>query len=174
MKNNSAKTVKRLFFDTTGEDFQKGKEDALNDIEANKLKIKSFGKKRLWFGEWKKLLLDEYKIEVEIVAGCVTSEDERNYAVGYNEISAMKVKEKFGKDFFDKTQEKSQQIWESKPKEFYELFPENENPEMKAVINQFDWVKCPNCNKSFKIYSEVSWNGKYHLSCGQKLKIIKK
>ena len=47
----------------------------------------------------------------------------------------------------------------------------NENPEMKASVNSFNWVKCPNCGISFKITNSESWDGKIHIACEQKIRL---
>jgi hypothetical protein len=50
----------------------------------------------------------------------------------------------------------------------------NENPEMEASVNSFDWVKCPNCGISFKVTNPESWNGVIHIACEQKIQLIDK
>ncbi|MGI8668744.1 MAG: hypothetical protein ACR2J3_02735 [Aridibacter sp.] len=151
--------------------YQKGKEEALEDIEANKLKLKVSGLKVRWFQEWRKILSDEFGVEIDVIAGCMVLDKDSDYAGGYNEISEKELEKRFGNDILEKTLEKAKSIWESKlyiPSEPFE----NENEEIIASPNSFGWIKCPNCNKSFKISGVDSWNGKIHLSCRQKIKII--
>ncbi len=50
----------------------------------------------------------------------------------------------------------------------------NENPEMEALINSFGCVKCPNCGISFKVTNLKSWNGKIHVACEQKIRLVDK
>lgn len=150
--------------------FEKGKKDALRDIQAENLKVKTFGTIVTWFQEWRKILLNEYNVEIEVVSGCVVSDETVEYVNGYNKISEAEIKKKFGEDIFEKTLDEAEAIW--KQESYFPKPVENINEEMTAIPNKFNWVKCPNCNISFKITSVSSWNGKIHLSCGQKIKII--
>jgi hypothetical protein len=50
----------------------------------------------------------------------------------------------------------------------------NENSEMEASVNSFEWIKCPNCGISFKITNLQSWDGKIHIACEQKIKLVDK
>ena len=150
--------------------YQKGQQEALEDIKADKLKMKTLGRPVSWFQEWREILLKEYKIQIEMIAGCMVSDEEVDYANGYNNISEAEIKKRFGETIFEKTFDKAEKVWKLEP---YHPRPfENTNEEMSAIPNSFGWVKCPNCDTSFKISSPVSWNGKVHISCGQKLKLI--
>lgn len=46
--------------------------------------------------------------------------------------------------------------------------------EITVTANSLDWVKYPFCDIQFKITSSESWDGKKHLSCGQKIKLAKR
>ena len=148
--------------------YQKGKEDALRDLESNKLILKTFGRQASWSFEWKRLLEERYGIEIVVIAGCIVSEEEIEYVKGYNDISVAEIEKRLGKDVLDKTSDDAMMLWKVEP--FEQII--NENPEVEAIVNSADWVKCPNCNISFKITSAVSWNGKMHLSCQQKIRLI--
>ena|SRR5882724_1920787 len=47
----------------------------------------------------------------------------------------------------------------------------NEQPEMRANDNKEGWLTCPNCKKRFSTRDKNRWNGKMHLTCGQRIKI---
>lgn len=152
--------------------YLKGQQEAREDINVNKLKLKTLGRKTSWFQEWQEILLREFQIEVVTIASCLVSDEESDYSRGYNKIAEKEIENRFGYDFFEKTLDRAESIWNLKPDTPIEK-TDNGNEEVSAVLNKYGWVKCSNCNKSFKIKSEVSWNGKFHLSCGQKIKIIK-
>ena len=150
--------------------YQKGEKEALEDIKADKLKLKTLGLKVGWFREWQEILWKEHEIQIDIIAGCMVSDEEIDYANGYNSISEAEIKKRFGENIFENTLYKAERIWKLEP---YRPMPfENKNEEMSVIPNSFGWIKCPNCHTSFKMSSMVSWNGKVHLTCGQKLKVI--
>lgn len=149
--------------------YQKGQKEASVDLEANKLKIKTLGRPVSWFQEWREILLNEYNIDIVRIAGCLVSDEEIDYLNGYNSVSEPEIKKRFGENVFKDTLEQAESVCKLEP--YYPKPFENNNEEMTVTSNSFGWVKCPNCNISFKIYS-TSWNGKIHLSCRQKLKIF--
>lgn len=151
--------------------YQKGQKEALADLAAGKLKIKTLGRPVSWFQEWREILLKNYEIEIQRIAGCLVLDEESDYLNGYNNVSEAEIKKRFGENIFERTLKKAEAVWKSEPYQQQEIF-ENNNEEQSAIPNSFGWVKCPNCSKSFKISSQTSWNGKIHLSCGQKIEII--
>jgi hypothetical protein len=158
-----------LYFEMN-EFYEKGKKEALRDITANNLSLKTLGLKVKWFQEWREILSNKCKIEIDVIAGCMVLDESVDYANGYNEISEAEIKKRFGEDILEKTLDEAEAIWKLEP-----YFPkpfENKNEEMTAIPNSFGWVKCPNCNISFKVSSVASWKDRRHLSCGQKIKII--
>ena len=159
--------------DENNEFYQKGRKEALEDIKDDKLRMKTFGTKALWFWKWQQILFEDHGIAIDIVAGGAIFEGDIEYTHGYNEISEPEIKKRFGDDCLETTKEKAKAQALIDFENFVPDEPsDNGNEEMIATANKFDWVKCPNCNKSFKTYSEVSWNGKFHLSCGQKIKLV--
>lgn len=87
---------------------QEGQKDAREDIKAGTLKLKTLGLPAKWFREWQEILLQGYGVRVEMVDGCVVSDEEMDYAEGYNSISEAEIKSRFGANIFEKTKKKAE------------------------------------------------------------------
>lgn len=44
--------------------------------------------------------------------------------------------------------------------------------QLDVYKNPYEWVKCPKCNISFKVYDKGVWDGEVHKTCGQRLNIL--
>lgn len=75
--------------------FQTGADDALEDIMSGKLQIISSGEGTVEKTNLKHYLKDDYKVEM-LELGCKMSVKLIEYIKGYNEISTIEIKRKFG------------------------------------------------------------------------------
>jgi hypothetical protein len=62
--------------------------------------VKTFGYPPPERREYARLLRERYGVEVNVVAGCVVTEELVQYVKGYNAVSKWLLKEEFGRDIF--------------------------------------------------------------------------
>jgi len=86
--------------------FKKGQELAKQDIQQNSMKYKLYGQPRMHDQRFKKLLLHKYNIELDIVAGCLVTDEITYTTDGYNKIIREYTFKKYGKDIFKETEER--------------------------------------------------------------------
>ena len=84
--------------------YQKGLADARNDLKSNRLALETFGLPAPSSGEYRKLLLERYGIDVRSIGGCVVDKELVGHARGYNEVAMKEIERRFGIDIFEKTQ----------------------------------------------------------------------
>src|SRR5215216_3046629 len=87
--------------------FSEGQADAKNDLKNGKMVYKIAG---LGFQEeeiCKLILLRDYEIELERVAGCEIEEKLGDYKDGYNEVMIEAIEKRYGNDIFDKAFEQA-------------------------------------------------------------------
>ena len=65
-----------------------------------------------WEGEWRRLTLERYGIEVNPVAGCVVTSDLVWYVDGYNAVSRTRIEARFGKDIFTECADEAKKAWD--------------------------------------------------------------
>jgi hypothetical protein len=96
---------------------KKGHDDAERDLKAGCTAIEIFGLPAPYFGEYTKLLLDRYHIELRQVAGCLIDDQIAGHAKGYNEVAMKEIERRYGKDMLETArQEASKQFAASQPK----------------------------------------------------------
>ncbi len=78
------------------ESFLKGKSEAEQDISNGKLKVVTIGTEMLRAGEYRKILKNEYGIEVHNL-GCLISDKDREFADGYNQTAEIAIEQRYGK-----------------------------------------------------------------------------
>jgi DNA-directed RNA polymerase subunit RPC12/RpoP len=44
-------------------------------------------------------------------------------------------------------------------------------PAVKAALDKLGWIKCPNCKFRLIAKDKARWDGRFHLTCGQKITI---
>jgi restriction endonuclease S subunit len=81
------------------ESYQKGRRDAQKDLSEG-FKIKRWGMPP--YGKYEKHLREKYNIKIEVVSGYFCSNKELHYISGYNDVMKKAIKEKYGKDFFER------------------------------------------------------------------------
>jgi len=97
--------------------YEKGHDDAERDLKAGRLALEIFGLPAPYFGEYTKLLLDRYHIELHQVAGCVIDNQIAGHANGYNEVAIKEIERRYGKDILETArQEASERYAVSRPK----------------------------------------------------------
>jgi len=97
--------------------YKKGHDDAERDVKAGRLALEIFGLPAPYFGEYTKLLLNQYHIELRRVAGCVIDEQISGHAQGYNEVAMKEIERRYGKDMLETArQEASQRFEASRPR----------------------------------------------------------
>jgi hypothetical protein len=97
--------------------YKKGRDDAERDLKAGRLALEIFGLPAPYFGEYTKLLLNRYHIELRQVAGCVSDDQIAGHARGYNEIAMKEIERRYGKDVLETArQEASKRYAASLPK----------------------------------------------------------
>jgi hypothetical protein len=97
--------------------YKKGHDDAERDLRAGRLALEIFGLPAPYFGEYTRLLLTRYHIELRPVAGCVIDDQISGHARGYNEVAMKEIERRYGKDMLETArQEASQRYAASLPK----------------------------------------------------------
>jgi len=97
--------------------YKKGHDDAERDLKAGRMALEIFGLPAPYFGEYTKLLLDRYHIELRQVAGCLIDDQISGHAKGYNEVAMKEIERRYGKDMLETArQEASKQYAASRPK----------------------------------------------------------
>jgi hypothetical protein len=156
------------------ESLHQGIADATKDIQQERLIVKTYGLLAPWHGRWRELLQSKFGIEVDIVSGCVVSEELVDYVAGYNGVTKEHIKKRFGEEALEDLalQAKAEFQALGVTTGHSSLFAHNENPEITVLMDEFGWVTCPHCERRFATYSTSSWDGKAHISCGQKLRLL--
>jgi hypothetical protein len=97
--------------------YKKGHDDAERDLKAGHVAVEIFGLPAPYFGEYTKLLLERYHIELRQVAGCLIDEQIAGHAKGYNEVAMKEIERHYGKDILETArQEASKHYADSLPK----------------------------------------------------------
>jgi hypothetical protein len=157
-----------------GKSFHQGIADATKDIQQGKVVIKTYGLLASWHPGWRELLKSKFEIEVDIVSGCVVSEELVDYVAGYNGVTKEHIKKRFGEKALENLALQARAEFQAirVTTVHSSLFAHNENPEITVLMDEFGWVTCPHCERRFATYSTSSWDGKAHISCGQKLRLL--
>lgn len=150
--------------------YEKGKRDALKDIEAENLNIKTMGRQASWTAVWLKLLKDKYNLKVFYLSGCNISDDEMNYAKGFNEISQFEISKRFGKDVLKETFEQAEKIFEDNYPNIEKF--EIENISFQSLVDSNGSAKCPECNESFNTADVENFKEETHLPCNLKIQLL--
>lgn len=93
-----------LLFRESTPDFEKGQSDARKDASQGIFIIRTNGLSRKGF--FRSLLREKYGILTEN-SGCLVNDKIYSYNQGYNEISKVEIKKRFGEDIFDKTEKEA-------------------------------------------------------------------
>ena len=97
--------------------YKKGHDDAERDAKAGVLALEIYGLPAPYFGEYTKLLLNRYHIELRQVAGCLIDNQVAGHAKGYNEIAMKEIERRYGKNMLETArQQASKQYEASRPK----------------------------------------------------------
>jgi hypothetical protein len=88
---------------------QRGRADAELDLERGVLRLKGYGMPVWWIEEYDRILLEEYNVEREWVAGCVVTTELVEHANGYNDVMEAAIMSKFGDDFFDRVTKRARE-----------------------------------------------------------------
>ena len=97
------------------ETYQLGRSKALKDVSENRLIVEMSGMPKPWDGEWARLLLERYHIQLN-EHGCLTDEKIAGYERGYNEVSLAEIKKRYGPDLLRDTQAEAEKQWNAKQK----------------------------------------------------------
>ncbi len=82
---------------------QRGIKEARDKISQGKLAIETYGKPLQWRSEYNRILFERYGIENRSVAGCIVDGQILGHAEGFNSVMKKTIKQRHGKDVFDKT-----------------------------------------------------------------------
>lgn len=93
--------------------YKKGHDEAERDLKAGRLALEIFGLPAPYFGEYTKLLLERYHIEIRQVAGCVIDAQVSGHAKGYNEVAMKEIERRYGKDIFETTRQEASKRFEA-------------------------------------------------------------
>jgi hypothetical protein len=93
--------------------YQKGRTDAENDLKNNRLALEIFGLPAPSFGEYTKLLLERYHLELRQVAGCVPDGQIIGHARGYNEIAMKEIEHRYGKDMLEQARKEAEKRFQA-------------------------------------------------------------
>jgi hypothetical protein len=148
-------------------DYSQGKEDAQRDLAHGEQIVKTAGKQASWAGWWNRILQEKYGVKLVWGVGCTGSEDEFDYVRGYNEIARQVIREKFGNDIVEATNEEARQAYEM---EFSDL---NSKPAMESKVDSFGIVDCAYCGGHFNVCETEQWDGQIHKQCGYPLRLYK-
>ena len=80
---------------------RRAQRDAERDIKAGRLAVKFYGKPADWAGDYRDILLEDYDVHTDGVAGCGVTGDVLTYANTYNRIMKPEIKRQRGDDIFD-------------------------------------------------------------------------
>jgi thiol-disulfide isomerase/thioredoxin len=90
-----------LNLDKVDNALEKGKADARKAVSEGKLAVIDFGLPAMYVWEGKEILQKKYGIYVHL-GGCIVDEKSGLYTNGYNQISKVAIKKKYGKGFLTK------------------------------------------------------------------------
>lgn len=93
--------------------YKTGHDAAERDLKAGRLALEIFGLPAPYFGEYAKLLLNRYHIELRQVAGCVIDEQIAGHAKGYNEVAMKEIERRYGKDMLETTRQEASKGFEA-------------------------------------------------------------
>lgn len=82
-------------------DYADGKREALRDLDAGKLVLKTYGMPSGSRRTYADIIRSEYGIELWAVAGCVVSQELVENARGYNEVMMLAIDDRFGAEVLD-------------------------------------------------------------------------
>lgn len=116
----NVKPVKNL--PAPSESFLKGKSEAEQDISNGKLKVVTLGTEMLRAGEHRKILKNEYEIEVRNL-GCLISDQDREFADGYNQTAEVAIERHFGKGVLKDVARRA----DEEANRFYQYLEENKD-----------------------------------------------
>lgn len=91
----NAKPIKNL--PEPSASFLRGKSEAEQDISDGKLKVVTTGTEMLRGKVYREILLNEYGIEVNNL-GCLISDQDREFADGYNQKAEVAIEQHYGED----------------------------------------------------------------------------
>ena len=95
--------------------YETGRRKAEKDVRENRLIIEMSGMPKPWDGEWSRLLLERFHIQLN-EHGCLTDEKIAGYERGYNEVSLAEIRKRYGPDVLRDTQAEAEKQWNAKQK----------------------------------------------------------
>jgi hypothetical protein len=82
--------------------YHAGKLEAMHDLDQGRLVVKTYGRPAPWRQIYKRILKEQYGIELVTVGSCVVRPAIADHAKGYNEVSLPAIEKRFGEDVFEK------------------------------------------------------------------------
>lgn len=88
--------------------YARGQADARRDFTNGVLSMKSAGLPVPWAGDYDALLEKRCHVRTDWLAGCMVTEGLDKYIQGYDEVSSVCIRQKFGTNIFDELQAESE------------------------------------------------------------------
>jgi len=137
--------------------YEKGKQDALDDIAKSKYIIKWYGLPSMEFWEdlQAELLYENKGIITEFVAGDVLEAHEAAYWNGYNSISIKEIKIRFGQNILDSTKTVAKQKIKNEKQRKYRI-PKVEDDDPFRIIDNSENIILPDSLGGKSSYGQIS------------------
>lgn len=90
--------------------YEKGRFKAKRDLRRGKYVIKTYGMIDGSEYYYNRILLEEYGVEVDRVAGCIVMPSLMNEVAGYNSVMVAEIEKKYGKGVLDEAEKRA---WEA-------------------------------------------------------------
>jgi hypothetical protein len=153
---------------------REGRLAAERDVARGRLIIRHYGSYDAWVVYWKSIL--EYTYGVILHSdGPTPLPKQIEYNCGYNQVSEAAIQARFGSQILEDSQREAKRMHADGVLPLLPLVRPpyvSENPEMEARVNEHGCVWCPTCGKGFRITSPSLWDGRVHLRCGQRLRLV--
>jgi hypothetical protein len=91
--------------------YRDGHQEAVADLARGRLRVVSYGLPAHWSSEYREILLRDYRIEYQAIAGCVITQGISEYAAAYNDVMERRIATLYGPHVFDDAAAKSDTLY---------------------------------------------------------------
>jgi hypothetical protein len=98
----------------THDPYAEGRAEALHDVAAGRLILKTAGLPTAEHDELVRILAEEFGIEVQGVAGCIVTDDVAEYLRGYAPVAQAEILRIHGRDILPEAQVEARRRWETR------------------------------------------------------------
>jgi hypothetical protein len=91
--------------------YNDGHQEAVADLARGRLRVVSYGLPVHWTAEYREILLRDYHIEHQAIAGCVVTDSLLKYAAAYNAVMEERIHALHGEHVFDDAAAKAEALY---------------------------------------------------------------